>query len=76
MSNDKPKKTTRTLPPDLMPSLPEVSDVKVLAEHLHVPEATIYQWNYKGTGPRFHHLGRHVRYFRSDVLEWLGQHAS
>jgi excisionase family DNA binding protein len=42
-----------------------------LAKYLDVPVATIYAWNYHGTGPRVLHVGRHVRYRQSDVDAWL-----
>jgi len=41
-----------------------------LAEREHVPLATIYQWNSRGTGPRFMKIGRHVRYRLADVVAW------
>ncbi|WP_430378437.1 helix-turn-helix transcriptional regulator [Streptomyces sp. B1-3] len=44
-----------------------------LAEHLDVPVKTIYGWNYKGTGPKFSKVGRHVRYRPQDVEAWLDQ---
>ena len=42
-----------------------------LAALLDVPVGTVYQWNYKGVGPRKTRVGRHVRYRRSDVDAWL-----
>lgn len=36
-----------------------------------VPVVTIYGWCYKGVGPRRRRLGEHVRYWWSDVLQWL-----
>jgi excisionase family DNA binding protein len=44
-----------------------------LAELVRVPPKTIYQWNYRGTGPRFAKIGRHVRYRRADVEAWIEQ---
>jgi len=44
---------------------------KTLAEYLGVPLATIYNWNYHGSGPRILRLGRHVRYRPTDVEKWL-----
>lgn len=41
-----------------------------LAEREGVPPATIYQWNSRGTGPRFMKIGRHVRYRLADVIAW------
>lgn len=42
-----------------------------LAAMLNVPKATLYQWNRRGSGPAYMHLGRHVRYRLSDVEAWL-----
>jgi excisionase family DNA binding protein len=47
-----------------------------LAEYVDVPLGTVYQWNYRGTGPRFIKVGRHVRYRKVDVDAWLEDHAS
>ena len=42
-----------------------------LAAELGVPLKSIYVWNHKGTGPAVTNLGRHVRYSRKAVDEWL-----
>ena len=42
-----------------------------LANYLGVPLSTIYEWRYRGTGPRGVRLGKHVRYRMSDVERWL-----
>lgn len=47
-----------------------------LADYVGVPVSTVYQWNYKGVGPRFLKLGRHVRYRASDVEAWLDARAA
>ena len=52
-------------------TLPEWSGVTDLASWLNVPEATVYAWNHRGTGPTTYRIGRHVRYRRDDVLAWL-----
>ena len=46
-----------------------------LAEQVFVPVTTVYQWNSKGTGPRYIRVGRHVRYRQSDIDAWLDSHA-
>jgi excisionase family DNA binding protein len=46
-----------------------------LADMLGVPVATVYQWRYKGIGPRGHRLGKHVRYSADDVAAWLEKRA-
>jgi predicted DNA-binding transcriptional regulator AlpA len=38
---------------------------------LLIPERTLGQWRYLGKGPVWLKLGRHVRYRRADVEEWL-----
>lgn len=41
------------------------------AAYLKVPERTLNDWRYRKIGPPFLRVGRHVRYRRSDVDEWL-----
>lgn len=41
-----------------------------LVERYGVPLKTVYDWNLKGTGPRFAKFGRHVRYAPEDVEAW------
>jgi predicted DNA-binding transcriptional regulator AlpA len=38
-----------------------------------VPLSTVYEWNYKGTGPPVIRLGKHVRYREADVERWLAE---
>ncbi|WP_433319148.1 helix-turn-helix transcriptional regulator [Micromonospora chersina] len=47
-----------------------------VAEFLGVPVATLDQWSYRGTGPRFSKVGRYRRYRWSDVEKWLDEQAS
>ncbi len=42
-----------------------------LAERFGIPEATLAQWRYRGTGPRYAKVGRHIRYSEQDVTAWL-----
>jgi excisionase family DNA binding protein len=42
-----------------------------VAELLEVSPNTIYYWRYQGTGPKGHKVGKRVRYWRSEVLDWL-----
>ena len=42
-----------------------------LAAELGVPLRSVYVWNYKGEGPAGAKIGRHVRYSRKAVDEWL-----
>ncbi len=51
----------------------DVVSIDEVARRLSIPKTTLYGWRYKGTGPRSHRVGRHVRYRWSDVLEWLDE---
>ena len=41
-----------------------------VAEHYQVSEATLKEWRYKGTGPEYVRLGRHVRYPAKALEQW------
>lgn len=47
-----------------------------VAQHLQMPEGTLVQWRYRGIGPRYLKVGRHVRYRWSDVSSWLDERAA
>jgi DNA-binding transcriptional MerR regulator len=40
---------------------------------LRTPVATLRYWRHVGTGPRSFRVGRGVRYWRHEALEWLHQ---
>ena len=42
-----------------------------VAAFLGVPVTTLYQWRYKGVGPRGLRIGRHLRYRQDEVDAWL-----
>jgi len=42
-----------------------------LAEMLGVPIETLYGWRHRGEGPVGYRIGRHVRYRRAVVEQWL-----
>lgn len=44
-----------------------------VAERYQVSEATLKEWRYKGTGPEYVRLGRHVRYPAKALEEWERQ---
>lgn len=46
-------------------TLGEVADV------LGVPPSTLHQWKWKGTGPRWLKVGRHLRMRPEDLESWL-----
>jgi excisionase family DNA binding protein len=41
-----------------------------VAERYQVSEATLKEWRYKGTGPEYVRLGRHVRYPAKALEQW------
>ncbi len=55
---------------DQLLTMEEVSDV------VRVPIATLRYWRHLGMGPHGFRVGRNVRYWRLDVLEWLRQQAN
>ena len=42
-----------------------------LAEFLKVPIATIYGWHHRQVGPPAAKVGRHLRYRREAVEQWI-----
>jgi len=46
-----------------------------VAGYLQVPVKTLYQWRYRGEGPRAFRVGRHIRYRWEDVGAWLASRA-
>lgn len=42
---------------------------------LRVPEGTLRYWRYLGCGPRSFKVGRHVRYWKADLVLWLAEQA-
>ena len=54
-----------------MEHLDRLLTVQELANYLGVPVATIYAWRYRHEGPPGFRVGRHVRFRRSDIEEWL-----
>jgi helix-turn-helix protein len=41
---------------------------KLLARRWKITPRTLERWRADGKGPRFLHIGRHIRYRQSDVL--------
>jgi excisionase family DNA binding protein len=60
-------------PEDLMPSaVPDrLLSPGEVALFLSVPVKTLYQWRYKGIGPRGLRVGRHLRYRQDEIEAWL-----
>lgn len=44
-----------------------------VAEYLAVPVRTIYRWRAHGTAPVGYRVGKHIRFRREDVDQWLTQ---
>ena len=51
--------------------LEPLMSIEELSEYLHVPVRTLYDWRLSGKGPCAVHIGRQIRYFVSDVQDWL-----
>ncbi|GAA1971303.1 hypothetical protein GCM10009798_35210 [Nocardioides panacihumi] len=54
-----------TSPGDQMLTLQEA------AAFLRLPEGTLRYWRHLGAGPRSFKIGRHVRYWKTDLILWL-----
>ena len=46
-------------------------NIEELSDYLRVPVRTLYDWRLAGKGPCAVHVGRQLRYFESDVRDWL-----
>jgi DNA-binding transcriptional MerR regulator len=51
--------------------LPDLLTITEAADLLRKPVATLRYWRHLGIGPRSFRVGRNVRYWRTDVLDWL-----
>ncbi len=54
-----------------MNDLEPLLSAQELAEFLHLPIATVYAWRYRRQGPPGFRVGRHLRYRRDDVQQWI-----
>lgn len=48
----------------------EMLSITEAAAFLRVPVATMRYWRYCGDGPFSFRLGRHVRYWRTELILW------
>ena len=53
--------------------LGQLLSVHELADYLSIPVATLYTWRYRNEGPPGFRVGRHLRYRRDDVEDWIHQ---
>ena len=56
-----------------MQHLEPLISAQELAEYLDVPVKTLYAWRYRRQGPPGLRVGKHLRYRRIDVNEWIEQ---
>lgn len=49
----------------------ELMTLKEVAALVRVPEATLRYWRHLGTGPHGFRIGRSVRYWHNEVIQWL-----
>lgn len=49
----------------------EMLSLQEACAFLRVPEGTLRYWRHLGAGPRSFKVGRHVRYWRADLVAWL-----
>ena len=46
---------------------------EAMSLYVGIPRATLRQYRYLRTGPPYVHIGRHVRYPRSAVDQWIAE---
>jgi hypothetical protein len=72
---------TEEEPMTAQPSIPhprnspgvEMLTLHEAADLLRLPENTLRYWRHLGSGPTSFKVGRHVRYWRTDVMLWLAE---
>ena len=42
-----------------------------ISSTLGIPVATLAQWRWRGIGPAYCRVGRHIRYRQDDIDAWL-----
>ncbi len=68
--------TTHTRGVDTPHADDDLLAITEVADLVRVPVATLRYWRRLGTGPHSFKVGRSVRYWRTDVLQWLEQRSS
>ena len=61
----------QTTPPQTPHANDELLTLQEVADIVRVPVATLRYWRHLGSGPESFRIGRTVRYWRSNVLQWL-----
>ncbi len=51
--------------------LPRLMTIDEVAAYLQVPKNTIYRWRHHQDGPRAVRLGKHLRFKRDHVLDFV-----
>ena len=51
----------------------EMLSIEEAAAYLRLPVATLRYYRHLGTGPHSFRVGRHVRYWRTDLILWLNE---
>ena len=51
----------------------EMLTLQEACRFLRVAEGTLRYWRHLGSGPRSFKIGRHVRYWRADLVLWLAE---
>jgi excisionase family DNA binding protein len=54
--------------------VPELIDEKEVSRIMTISRITLRNWRCQGKGLPFVKMGSHVRYVKSDVLEYIAQH--
>ncbi len=54
-----------------MSELDQLLTPQDLAAYLDVPLNTLYRWRHRGGGPAAFRVGKHIRYRRNDVEQWI-----
>jgi len=54
----------------------EMFTLQEACAYLRIPEGTLRYWRHLGAGPRSFKVGRHVRYWRADLVLWLSEQST
>jgi len=54
-----------------MNNLDPLLSAQQLADYLGIPLATLYAWRYRREGPPGFRAGRHLRYRKHDIDQWI-----